>query len=139
MPLSRTITRKLHVRCLILFIALALPVVLIGSLGVSAQQPDRSKVEVGMASWYGDELAGKATANGETFHPDKLTAAHPLLPLGSRARVRNLENGRSVVVRINDRGPFAKNRIIDLSEKAARQLGMIDAGVARVRVVPLGP
>ena len=87
--------------------------------------------ETGRASWY--ELASK-TASGEEMDADALTAAHPTLPLGSHVRVANLDNGREVVVRINDRGPFAKDRIIDLSKAAAETLGMVEAGVARVRV-----
>lgn len=124
-------------RRLILPIVLALPLAVSAPLVATSQEPQQEEIQVGMASWYGDELAGNATASGEAFRPNKLTAAHPSLPLGTRARVKNLENGRTVVVRINDRGPFAKNRIIDLSEKAAQQLGMIDDGVARVRIVPL--
>ena len=77
------------------------------------------------------------TASGEDMDGERLTAAHPTLPLGTRVRVANLDNGRSVVVRINDRGPFAKDRIIDLSKAAAVELGMIDAGVANVRVSPV--
>jgi rare lipoprotein A len=87
--------------------------------------------ETGRASWY--ELASK-TASGEEMDADALTAAHPSLPLGSHVRVANLDNGREVVVRINDRGPFAKDRIIDLSKAAAETLGMVEAGVARVSV-----
>jgi rare lipoprotein A len=87
--------------------------------------------ETGRASWY--ELASK-TASGEEMDADALTAAHPTLPLGSHVRVANLDNGREVVVRINDRGPFAKDRIIDLSKAAAETLGMVEAGVARVSV-----
>ncbi|WP_404385196.1 septal ring lytic transglycosylase RlpA family protein [Caenispirillum salinarum] len=120
-------------RRLILLFAVALPLALSAPQDAGADE----EIQVGMASWYGAELAGNATASGEVFSPAKLTAAHPSLPLGTKVRVKNLENGRTVVVRINDRGPFAKNRIIDLSEKAARQLDMIDDGVARVRVVPL--
>lgn len=90
--------------------------------------------ETGEASYYGKEAHGKMTASGERFDMRALTAAHPTLPFGTRVRVTNLSNGRSVVVRINDRGPFAKGRIIDLSYAAAREIKMIDAGVARVEV-----
>jgi rare lipoprotein A len=89
--------------------------------------------ETGRASWY--DLSTK-TASGEDMDGDQLTAAHPTLPLGARVRVENLDNGRAVVVRINDRGPFAKDRIIDLSKAAAERLGMIEDGVAKVRVSP---
>ena len=91
--------------------------------------------ETGRASWY--DLPTK-TASGETMDGDALTAAHPTLPLGTRVRVANLDNGRAVVVRINDRGPFAKDRIIDLSKAAAEALGMIKDGVATVQVSPVG-
>jgi len=95
---------------------------------------DGAVPETGRASWY--DLSTK-TASGETMDGDQLTAAHKTLPLGSHVRVANLDNGRAVVVRINDRGPFAKDRIIDLSKAAAEALDMIDDGVARVRVTPV--
>lgn len=88
----------------------------------------------GVASWYGPGFEGKRTANGETFDPNELTAAHQTLPMPSLVRVTNLENGRSVVVRINDRGPFANNRIIDLSRRAAQLLDFVNQGTAKVRV-----
>jgi rare lipoprotein A len=87
-----------------------------------------------MASWYGKELAGHKTASGERFDPGKLTAAHRTLPFGTQVRVTRVKTGRSVVVRINDRGPFSKKRIIDLSEAAARAIGMIEAGVTKVQL-----
>ena len=95
---------------------------------------DLSYDETGIASWYGDEFAGKLTANGEIFDPTKITAAHKTLPMPSVVRVTNLDNGRSLVVRINDRGPFVAGRIIDLSREAARLIGFKDAGIAKVRV-----
>ena len=88
----------------------------------------------GQASWYGPGFHGRRTANGEVFNSNALTAAHRSLPFGTKVRVTNMNNGRSVVVRINDRGPFAKGRIIDLSAGAARTLNMINSGVAPVRV-----
>lgn len=97
--------------------------------------------EVGIASWYGDEFAGRPTSSGEVFDPILLTAAHRSLPLPTWVEVTNLANGRTVIVRVNDRGPFARTheRIIDLSEAAARRLDMIGAGTARVRIRALGP
>ena len=89
---------------------------------------------VGVASWYGARFHGRTTASGEPYDMHALTAAHPSLPFGTRVRVTNLANGRSVVVRINDRGPFVKRRIIDLSRHAAEHLGFRDAGLAKVRV-----
>ncbi len=88
----------------------------------------------GAASYYGDELAGRPTASGESFDPKQLTAAHRTLPFGTRLRVTNIRNGKSVVVRVNDRGPFTGNRALDLSYSAARQIGMLRRGTARVRM-----
>src|SRR5580658_8829079 len=96
------------------------------------EQPDYD--ETGVASWYGPTFYGKHTANGEVFDANALTAAHRTLPMPVNVRVTNLDNGRSIVVRVNDRGPFAKGRIIDLSEHAAELLGYKQAGTAKVRV-----
>jgi len=90
--------------------------------------------ETGMASWYGPGFHGKMTANGEIFNQYELTAAHRTLQMPSMVRVTNLENGKSIIVRVNDRGPFAHNRVIDLSQRAAEVIGMRKKGVARVRV-----
>ena len=92
---------------------------------------------VGEASWYGGDFNGKTTASGHTFDETKMTAAHRTLPLGSKAKVTNLDNGKSVEVEINDRGPYTKGRIIDLSHAAAKVLGIGDHGTARVSVEPL--
>jgi rare lipoprotein A len=91
-------------------------------------------VEHGLGTYYGREAQGGPTASGERFDRRKLTAAHRTLPLGTWVRVTNTRNGRSVEVRINDRGPYGRGRIIDVSEAAARQLGMLDAGVVPVTV-----
>jgi len=90
--------------------------------------------EHGIASWYGPGFAGRLTANGEVFDPSQLTAAHKELPFNTLVTVHNLENGRSVVVRINDRGPFKPGRIIDLSRAGAEAVGMIGSGTAQVRL-----
>lgn len=90
--------------------------------------------ETGIASWYGPNFHGKKTANGETYNQNDMTAAHRTLPLPSAVRVTNLENGRSIVLRINDRGPFARSRIIDVSRRGAQLLGFERNGVAKVRV-----
>ncbi len=95
-------------------------------------------VERGEASWYGPGFHGNRTANGERYDMHQLTAAHRTLPLGSVARVRSLTNGRSVTVRINDRGPFAKGRILDLSLAAAQTVGMVGAGTDRVELRVIG-
>ena len=93
----------------------------------------------GIASWYGPNFHGRPTANGEIFDQNAMTAAHTTLPIPSIAEVTNLDNGRSVIVRINDRGPFVDDRIIDLSRAAATELGYVGTGLARVRVRYLGP
>ena len=105
-----------------------------GAIDISAIEPAPYAEEIGtgMASWYGPNFAGRSTANGERFDPQQLTAAHPTLPFGSLVRVTYLDTGRSVVVRINDRGPFAQGRVIDLSEAAAREIGLIDPGHGEV-------
>jgi rare lipoprotein A len=90
--------------------------------------------ETGAASWYRPAATPQATASGETARPGALTAAHPTLPFGTHVKVTDLDSGRSVVVRITDRGPFSKDRIIDLSGAAAAQLGMRQDGVAQVRL-----
>lgn len=95
-------------------------------------------VEEGMASWYGPGFHGKTTASGETYNQYAMTAAHKILPLGTNARVTHLGNGKSVLVKINDRGPFVADRIIDLSRAAADRLQMVGGGTARVRVQSLG-
>jgi rare lipoprotein A len=91
-------------------------------------------LERGVASWYGSDFHGKRTSSGETYDMNAMTAAHKTLPLPTKARVTNLSNGRSIVVRINDRGPFRKDRLIDLSYAAARELGVIGPGTALVEV-----
>jgi rare lipoprotein A len=95
--------------------------------------------EVGIASWYGPTFHGKASASGEVFDENAMTAAHPTLPIPSLVRVTNLENGRSIVVRLNDRGPFVDDRIIDLSRAAGAAIDMHGKGTARVRVQYVGP
>jgi rare lipoprotein A (peptidoglycan hydrolase) len=98
--------------------------------------PPRSRLEV--ASWYGPGFVGHLTSDGETFNPNELTAASKTLPIGSRVRVTNPDNGRSVFVRINDRGPYVRGRSLDLSRSAAGQIGLTSKGVCRVRVSVVG-
>ena len=120
--------RKKHV------VALACALGVCSAAGLfDASARDERIVVTGIASVYGDRLQGRATASGEPYDRDALTAAHRTLPLGSRARVTNLENNKSVVVRINDRGPQTAGRILDLSRSAAERLG-VRTGVVRVRV-----
>jgi rare lipoprotein A len=117
----------------------------LGSLAACAVPPTRVKLppgatpenramQSGIASWYGPGFHGQATASGIIYNQNELTAAHPTLPLGSRVMVTNLSNGRTVEVSVNDRGPFAKGRIIDLSYAAAQSIDMIGPGTAPVRI-----
>ncbi|MHA1560465.1 MAG: septal ring lytic transglycosylase RlpA family protein, partial [Alphaproteobacteria bacterium] len=112
------------------------PYVVAGQTYVPQEEPNYS--EVGYASWYGYNFHGRLTANGEIYDMNRLSAAHTTLPLPSYVRVTNLENGSSVVVRVNDRGPFHGDRIIDLSAAAAEMLGMTNAGIAQVQVDYIG-
>ncbi len=105
---------------------------------VYVPEEDINYREEGLASWYGDDFHGRLTANGEVFDMDSLTAAHPTLPMPCYARVTNLANGKSLIVRVNDRGPYHGNRLIDVSNKAAELLEFKGHGVARVRVEYVG-
>ncbi|MEK6584447.1 MAG: septal ring lytic transglycosylase RlpA family protein, partial [Nitrospirota bacterium] len=91
-------------------------------------------VERGVASWYGEDFHGKPTSSGEIYNMYDLTAAHKLMPLGTVAKITHLDNGRSVVVKINDRGPFIDGRVIDLSYSAASEIGMVEEGVSKVEI-----
>ena len=120
--------------CLVLILALA------GLSACATAHPplrldsDSRSSEVGVASYYAHRFHGHRTASGERYDEHAFTAAHRSIPFGARVRVTRLSNGRSVVVRINDRGPFRHHRIIDLSRRAARELGIVGAGSARVRL-----
>ncbi len=118
-------------------LAVAVLTVILAACGAvgGGGQPAPAVFEEGVASWYGPGFEGRRTASGETFDPDALTAAHRRLPFGTRVRVINVDNGRDVVVRINDRGPARSDRILDVSAAAARALGMVRAGTARVQLV----
>jgi rare lipoprotein A len=105
----------------------------------AAAPPASTFTQVGEASYYGAKFENRKTADGERFKSDGLTAAHRTLPIGTMVRVTNLRNHRSVVVRINDRGPHARKRIIDLSPAAAKELGIRDQGVMRVRLDVIDP
>lgn len=94
----------------------------------------RKITENGKASYYADKFEGRKTASGETFRQNGLTAAHRTLPFGTKVKVINVSNGKSVTVRVNDRGPFSQGRVIDLSKKAAKRIGMISTGVAVVEI-----
>lgn len=105
---------------------------LIGIIGTSSCF--RKGTETGLASFYADKYVGRKTSNGETFKQNKLTAAHKTLPFGTKVKVTNQSNGKSVKVRINDRGPFVQGRIIDLSKKAAKKIDMVNDGVTKVKI-----
>ena len=114
-----------------LALLLAMPV-------AAGEEKDGTEIAGGPASYFHREMAGRRTANGEICDPDTLTAAHRTLAFGSRVRVTNHANGQSVVVRINDRGPFTGGRVIDISYAAAREIGMHRSGTARVKLAVLG-
>jgi rare lipoprotein A len=101
---------------------------------ISSTQSSQSDETTGLASWYGQKFHRKRTASGERFDMNDFTAAHRTLPFGSKIRVWNIKTGKSVVVRVNDRGPFSKKRLIDVSYAAGRALGMLKSGVSRVRI-----
>jgi rare lipoprotein A len=118
------------------FLVIAGTLLVLGGCAGGSGEPssDPGSVQEGQASYYAHKFHGRTTASGEIYDENKMTAAHKTLPFGTRVRVTNLANGNRVVVRINDRGPFVKGRIIDMSYKAAGDLEMITAGVVPVRV-----
>lgn len=113
-------------------------VLLAAGCASSRSRPGGAAPERGIASWYGPGFHGNYTASGERYDMQAMTAAHRSLPFGTIVEVKNLENGRSACVRINDRGPFLKNRILDLSQAAARELGVLGPGTALVELVAVG-
>ncbi len=113
---------------------IALTVLTLSSCAGNGQTAGDLTAETGIASYYSSSLHGRTTASGEVYDETKLTAAHRTLPFGTRVRVTNLGNDRSVIVVINDRGPFAKGRIIDLSRRAARELDFLQEGLTRVQL-----
>jgi rare lipoprotein A len=115
-------------------IGIALAPILAADEAAHAQRVQSVFVQHGIASWYGPGFHGRKTASGERFNQHELTAAHKRLPLGTKATVTNLTNGKRIEVEINDRGPYARGRILDLSRAAADRLGMKNAGTTRVRV-----
>ena len=116
--------------------AAALPAVAASAIPL-ADIVEETEIDGGMASYYGNELAGNRTANGERFDPGELTAAHRTLPFGSKVRVTNMSNGDSVIGRITARGPYSRGRVIDVSHAAAREIGMQRSGTARVKLALL--
>lgn len=116
-----------------------MPILVLVSLAASGCASTSRVTQSGLASWYGPDFHGKKTANGEVYDQNGLTAAHKTLPFDTIVRVTNLDNGRQVTVRINDRGPYVQGRVIDLSRAAAREIQMIGPGTARVRIEVLKP
>ncbi|HZI63619.1 MAG TPA: septal ring lytic transglycosylase RlpA family protein [Thermoanaerobaculia bacterium] len=115
-------------------LALALAGLALGCAVYSPRRPPPGTTLIGVASWYGPGFHGRRTANGEIYDMHRLTAAHKTLPFDTLLEVRNLENGRSVLVRVNDRGPHVKRRILDVSYAAAQELGMMGSGITRVEL-----
>ena len=121
------------------------PACLTGFFGLSSEDPSFESppkppkrlvisTSTGEASWYGPGFFGNRTANGEVFRPGTMTAAHRTLPFGTKVKVTNLRNGKEMIVRINDRGPFSGNRVIDIAHGAAQHLGLVSSGIAQVRL-----
>lgn len=135
---SKTLAQTLSLMAALVFASCAAPASASKTADVIAA-PAVVATQEGMASWYGPGLHGRRTANGETFDQHAMTAAHRTWPMGSMVRVTNLENGNSVTLRINDRGPFARGRVIDVSRAAARELGFEREGEVRVSLENLGP
>jgi rare lipoprotein A len=129
--------RRRHPAALLLVGALLAALPACSSTQAAGPASDLDVRQRGKASYYADKFVGRTTASGDTYDPDAMTAAHQTLPFGTRVRVVRLDTGASVVVRINDRGPFQEGRIIDLSKAAARELEMIRAGVVEVRIEPV--
>ncbi len=107
---------------------------MLAGCNATPKAPEPGRPQTGVASWYGPGFHGRPTTSGEIYDQDGLTAAHPSLPLGTRVHVTNLDNGRGVDVRVNDRGPFVKGRAIDLSYAAAEEIGVVGPGTAPVRI-----
>jgi len=126
-------------RFLCLFVSISLVGACVGRKAPTTEPAVKRPTQTGLASWYGSAFHGKRTASGERFDMHALTAAHRTLAFGSIVRVTELESGRSVEVRINDRGPFRDGRIIDLSYAAAKKLGMLRRGATRVEIAVIGP
>ena len=119
-----SITKKYYVFYLLFFFF----------IGLSTAGFAQKKIQKGTASWYGSKYHGRKTSSGERYNKNHMTAAHNTLPFGTKVKVTNLKNNKSVIVKINDRGPFKRGRIIDVSEAAARKIGMVNSGVATVKV-----
>ena len=125
-------------RFLLLILLVGLSGVLLGCTSTGSIAYESGATATGVASYYADKFDGRTTANGETFDNSAYTAAHRTLPFGTRVRVTRLDTGAQVTVRVNDRGPFVRGRIIDLSQRAARDINMIADGLTEVRIEVIG-
>lgn len=123
-------------KVLVYYVSVVIAAALLTGCGVlrNAGMSDTGEIQIGMASWYGGKFHGRITTNGERYNMYKISAAHRTLPFGTLVRVTNLNNSKELIVRINDRGPWIPDRVIDLSYGAARKLEMVDGGIARVRL-----
>ncbi len=126
-------------KCSLVYTVSALLLLMLHCNGLPDKKVDTVYSELGKASWYGPGFQGKITASGEKFDMNKLTAAHKVLEFGTIVRVTNINNKKKVIVKINDRGPFTKNRIIDLSKKAAERIDMLKTGIADVKIEVIEP
>ena len=108
--------------------------IILGIAGFLIFRISETKAQTGVASWYGKKFAGKRTASGKRFNPKEFTAAHRTYKFGTKLRIINLQNGKTVIVTITDRGPYSRGRIIDLSKAAARKIGMLKTGTTRVKI-----
>lgn len=133
----RRVRSPLPLACALSVVTLACAARVPADAPTGRSAPEPGWTESGMASWYGHPFHGRTTASGEVYDMHAWTAAHPWLPFDTRLRVENRDNGRAVEVRVNDRGPFARGRILDLSRAAAEALGMLGPGTARVRLTVL--
>lgn len=124
----------LSLLAVMLVISSCSPTIFFNSQTFSKINTNDKYTEIGLASYYSDSFAGKKTASGNIYDPNEMTAAHPSLPFGSKIKVTNLENQREVIVIVNDRGPFVYGRIVDLSKSAAKALGFIEKGLAKVQI-----
>ncbi|MDE3253547.1 MAG: septal ring lytic transglycosylase RlpA family protein [Bacteroidota bacterium] len=124
----------MRMRFLLITVLMAMATVSCHRKHLPASSAEVSGSQTGLASFYAESYNGRKTANGEIFHSSDMTAAHKTLPFGTKVRVTNLSNGKSVKVRINDRGPYVAGRIIDLTRAAAKKIDMVQAGVVKVRI-----
>lgn len=137
-PMLPEAALRFPIRALVVLLLLSTLAMSACSPKMAGPPPRKGAELVGTASWYGPKYHGRTTASGERYDMEALTAAHRTLPFGTRVRVTNLVNGRKIVLKVNDRGPFIAGRVIDVSRRAARELDFLEAGLAEVRIEVLG-